>query len=61
LIPEQGASRAECERRATLHEVVAKEKRVEVSLIEAESEAINTLLANFSTKSSETSNFLLVI
>jgi hypothetical protein len=36
-----------------LHESVAKEKSAKVSLIEAENEANNELLASFSTKSSE--------
>ena len=37
----------------SLHESVAKEKSGEILLIEAENEAINGLLASFSTKSSE--------
>ena len=36
----------------TLHDSVAKEKSGEISLIEAENEANNELLARFSTKSS---------
>ena len=36
-----------------LHESVAKEKMTKILLIEAENEANNELLANFSTKSSE--------
>ncbi len=44
-----------------LHESVAKEKLDEISLIEAENEANNELLASFSTKSSGISVILLVI
>ncbi len=36
-----------------LHEPVAKEKWAKISLVEAENEANNELLASFSTKSSE--------
>ena len=45
----------------TLHDSVAKEKSGEISLIEAENEANNELLARFSTKSSGISAIFIAI